>query len=132
MLVLALLISAVTSGAAPRRCEADFARFSRRYIASSAYQRAHALPRILYSAVVNDADEPHTVTRELRTAGSTVWQVWPRERRDANGLQVEVRNVQRLRAEILVANPDTDWQIIYRFARRQKCWALVEVDDRSL
>lgn len=132
MLGSALLFAVVASGAGAARCEADFAGFASRYTESRAYQKAHALPRIRYSTVVDDGRNPHDVTRELRTAGSTVWQILPREGRRAEGLRVEVRRAQGPRAEIVVTKTDTDWQTVHRFANRKGCWTLVEVDDRSL
>lgn len=88
-------------------------------------------PVVPSSRVIDGKDEPVTVqTRtsraELRRAGTLESQM----RR--NGLKAEKVRESATVVEVVIARPDTDWQVSYSFGLKARCWYLRRIDDPSL
>lgn len=49
-----------------------------------------------------------------------------------NGLTARTKPLSQRVVEIEVLKPDTDWIVIFRFARKGHCWFFTEYEDQSL
>jgi hypothetical protein len=134
-LVLLASVAATASGCgadkAAGTCPADFETFLERFMRDRAVQVA-ALGEALIDSHVEDAEpEPRTVRRVLvREAVKLPVMPSPEEQREY-GLVPSIRGAQSKTPVVVLAKPDTDFQITYRF-RRDACWTLVERNDQSL
>jgi hypothetical protein len=121
--------------AAPRHragCpSADFAAFLTAFAESTALQEAFTRFPLAKRSVVDADPEPRQVEALLSRADVT-FPVFPSEaRRAVQGLASRVEQDGPARRSVVVAKPDTDYQISFVF-EKSDCWQLVLVDDQSL
>lgn len=125
-----LFASKAFAGACPPEAAGAFPPFLASIQASSDKLIASAIP-ILVWRVVGNADENRPTITKLRHSEfhSKISANWP-----ATSSQLKVRSsdAKDKEATVVVAKPDTDYQIAFYFRRMSNCWRLVEVEDQSL
>lgn len=108
----------------------SFPVFLARFSESPGVQRAFTYFPLTVSKVVDGPNEPETVTSR-QSRGSVRYPIYP-SRRAAAAERLETTIEERGRSAIVTLNqPDTDYQIRFRFVRTD-CWYLAERRDMSL
>jgi hypothetical protein len=104
--------------------------FLRRFSESVVVQRAFSYFPLKLLHVVDGPNEPETLTT-MTGRGSVSYPIYP-SRRAAAAERLETTIEERGRSAIVTLNqPDTDYQIRFRFVRTD-CWYLTERHDMSL
>lgn len=118
----------------PTSCAAavDFLVFLRCFEHAGQRQRETSRHPIVYGTVVEGAEGPFLQLRRV-PHDSVTWPIYPdpaRRRRD--GLEVAIDSARADRREVVLAKPDTDYQLEYHFERVSGGgWRLVRYVDAS-
>ncbi|WP_343612008.1 hypothetical protein [Novosphingobium sp.] len=129
-LAAGLLPSAAFAAACPGR---SFEAFLTAFGRSAQVQRAHVADPLLSGSIDADAEpEPRMVKRKV-SAASLAFPVMPLEaRRRHDGLAMSKAARSGGAVEVLLAKPDTGYQLRYLFRPTASCWTLTEMADESM
>jgi len=129
LLTLAL-VSTAFAGACPPEAAGTFPSFLASIQASSDKLIASATSTLVWR-VIGNADENRPTITKLRSTDfrAKISSNWP-----ASNSQLKVRSsgAKDKEATVVVAKPDTDYQLVFYFRRLGNCWRLTEVEDQSL
>lgn len=116
----------------PACAETDFNAFLARFEAGAAAQReATADPLTMVSIDADAKPEPAPVTRQVPLAEVEFPLMFDAAGRQAQGLEMSVRELAPDRREVTVNVPDTGIQTRYEF-HAAPCWRLVKVSDDTI
>jgi hypothetical protein len=129
-LAAGLLPSAAFAAACPGQ---SFEAFLTAFGQSAQVQRAHVADPLLSGSIDADAEpEPRMVKRKV-SAASLAFPVMPLEaRRRHDGLAMSKTAKGGGAVEVLLAKPDTGYQLRYLFRPTGSCWTLTEMADESM
>ncbi|MGZ7456145.1 hypothetical protein ACXPVS_04775 [Pseudomonas sp. Ma2-10] len=137
---LALVISAfglfssnaIAGGADVSSCPSKvFSAFLGSYLESSSVQQEFTHTPLKKLITVDAEPEPEQKIVFLEKQKLKFPIVPGKEKRTADGLEVEVLEVSNGIAKVKIEKPDTDYQVFYIF-KLEACWFLDEVQDYSL
>lgn len=135
-----LMIAALAASAFPAQASAaptcpgkSFEAFLTAFGQSTQVQRAHVADPLLSGSIDADAEpEPRMVKRKL-SATALTFPLMPLEaRRRSQGLAISKTAKGGGAMEVLLAKPDTGYQLRYLFRPTGSCWTLTEMTDESL
>jgi hypothetical protein len=135
LIIAALAAStfAAEATAAPACPGKNFDSFLTAFGQSAQVQRAHVADPLLSGSIDANAEpEPRMVKRKL-SAARLAFPLMPLEaRRHSQGLAMSKSAKGGGAMEVLLAKPDTGYQLRYLFRPTGSCWTLTEMTDESL
>lgn len=138
LLVCALMLGAAAyagpaMAATPACPGKTFAAFLSAFGASADVQRAHVAKVVSIGQIDPDADpEPRMVTTN-QPGGSIDFPIMPlAAERKHDGLEMHSTPKGGGAFEVLLAAPDTGYQLRYQFRAAGSCWELVALADESM
>lgn len=141
MIRISLMIAALAAatGAAPAFAAAPtcpgktFDTFLAAFAANADLQRAHVADPLSWSRIDVDADpEPQVVTTS-RAKASLSFPVMPLgAKRRSDGLEMRTAPQGGGNFEVVLAKPDTGYQLRYRFEQVGSCWQLSSMADETM
>jgi hypothetical protein len=124
--------SAIAGGADLSSCPSKvFPAFLAAYLENSSVQQKFTHTPLKKLITVDAEPEPEQKIVLLEKQQLNYPIVPGKEKRTADGVEVEVLEVSSDTAKVKIEKPDTDYQVVYTF-KFETCWFLDEVQDYSL